>query len=94
MSSSQTIAFRVTGRVQGVGFRHFTVTQARAAALVGWVRNNADGSVSGEATGSPAALKVFKAHLQQGPPFSQVDVLDIEPLAEPTQRLNAFTVVF
>lgn len=39
----------VTGLVQGVGFRYFTVTQARRLGVQGWVRNCRDGSVELEA---------------------------------------------
>ena len=42
----------VNGLVQGVGFRYFTVTQARRLGVRGWVRNCRDGSVELEAQGS------------------------------------------
>lgn len=36
---------RFKGRVQGVGFRHFTTLQARSNELTGWVRNLGNGDV-------------------------------------------------
>ena len=41
----------MTGSVQGVSFRQTTVQQANALGLRGWVHNEPDGSVSGEAAG-------------------------------------------
>lgn len=41
----------VNGLVQGVGFRYFTVTQARRLGVRGWVRNCRDGSVEQLAIG-------------------------------------------
>lgn len=36
----KTFDFVVHGRVQGVGFRHFVATTARADGIVGWVKNH------------------------------------------------------
>lgn len=94
MSKPQTIAFQVTGRVQGVGFRHFTVTQARLLQLTGWVRNNPDGSVSGEACGTQAALEAFQDNLRQGPRFAQVTALDLKTITEPARQYNEFSVAY
>ena len=56
---------RVTGRVQGVGFRY---TAMRAAAdhpdVTGWVRNEPDGSVRCVVEGETAALDAFLADLR------------------------------
>ncbi len=47
---------RFTGRVQGVGFRATARDCAERLALVGWVRNEPDGSVLMEAQGDEATL--------------------------------------
>ncbi len=73
-------AFRVRGDVQGVGFRRFAEREARALDLAGWVRNEADGSVAGEAEGPEAALAAFRARVARGPAFGRVDELDWRPL--------------
>ncbi|PWR21188.1 acylphosphatase [Zavarzinia aquatilis] len=69
----KTLRLRVTGRVQGVGFRHFTRDAAARLGLDGWVRNRLDGSVEAVARGDAAALDAFRAALRQGPPASRVD---------------------
>lgn len=66
-----TLHFHVTGRVQGVWFRGWTQMTARGLGLVGWVRNEPDGSVRGAAQApqgvSPQALESFRLALRQGP---------------------------
>lgn len=70
------VAFRVQGYVQGVGYRRFAEREARALGLAGWVRNDSDGAVSGEAEGAEADLAAFRARLAEGPAFGQVEQLD------------------
>ncbi len=74
------IAFRVHGAVQGVGYRRFAAREAQTLDLAGWVRNEADGSVAGEAEGPEAALAAFRARLAQGPAFAAVGRLDWDAL--------------
>lgn len=64
--------FRVTGRVQGVGFRWWAEAQAQALGLAGFVRNEPDGAVSGEAAGPPEALAAFRDRLAEGPSSARV----------------------
>lgn len=66
------IHLQIHGRVQGVGFRYFTVQTARELALTGWVRNRRDGSVEVLAIGKPADLQTFQSRLKIGPPTSGV----------------------
>ena len=39
------------GRVQGVGFRYYSINKARQLGLTGWVKNLCDGSVEMEVQG-------------------------------------------
>jgi acylphosphatase len=75
------IAFRVVGRVQGVGFRWWTRRAARELGVAGWVRNEGDGSVVVHAIGPASALERLEAALRSGPMGARVDQLEsIVPL--------------
>ena len=62
----------VSGRVQGVGYRYWTIGEARRQGLDGWVRNLADGGVEILALGDPAALDRLEAACQSGPAGARV----------------------
>ena len=70
------VAFRVYGNVQGVGYRRFAAREAQNLGLAGWVRNEPDGTLSGEAEGPEATLEAFRVRLAQGPAFATVSRLD------------------
>ncbi len=63
----------VRGRVQGVGFRYYTLRQAQKLGLKGWCRNTVEGHVEVDAVGTEARLQEFLACLQKGPALSRVD---------------------
>ena len=73
----RAISVRVTGRVQGVNYRNFTVTAARGLAVEGWVRNREDGSVEAALYGAGQALSDLIAIMRKGPPDGKVDGLDV-----------------
>jgi acylphosphatase len=77
---------RVTGRVQGVGFRWSAVREARQLGLRGWVRNADDGSVEVEAEGAPSALEDFLAWLHRGPAGAFVDDVEVHPVPPGGER--------
>ena len=88
--TGKAVSFRSHGHVQGVWYRAFTQTQARHLDLVGWVRNESDGTVFGHAEGSEEALKEFISQLRVGPPSShveQVTVLWVDPM-----NMSHFTI--
>ena len=67
-----TLELRITGRVQGVGFRYALRDEANRLAVSGWVRNRSDGSVQALAQGSPEAVEALVAWARRGPPGSRV----------------------
>jgi len=65
---------RITGRVQGVGFRWWVRRQAVALNLTGWVMNADDErSVELVAEGEPAALDALERSVRVGPSGSRVE---------------------
>jgi len=76
------VRVRVTGRVQGVGFRYHTCEQARGRALTGWVRNAADGSVEAEFQGADDAVNDMVAWCRRGPRTARVDSVTPMPCEE------------
>ncbi|NEG88462.1 acylphosphatase [Bifidobacterium aerophilum] len=82
----------VTGLVQGVGFRYFAVTKARAIGVTGWVRNRYDGSVEAEAQGARADVERFMACLQSGPRFSRVAHVAVTDIAVRDDDPRSFRV--
>lgn len=67
----------VTGRVQGVFFRDNTQKEAQALNIVGWVRNNPDGTVELTAKGDEGNIDTFIKWLGHGPDMARVDDLSI-----------------
>jgi acylphosphatase len=70
----------ITGRVQGVGYRDWTITTARRLGLTGWVRNRIDGAVEALIVGEDNAVGEMIDACRRGPPMARVDNVDIEPV--------------
>jgi acylphosphatase len=81
-----TYRYRVTGRVQGVGYRYFALQEAHALGISGYAKNLPDGSVEVVAEGAAADVQAFEERLKEGPAFARVEVVDKEPLAERGDR--------
>jgi acylphosphatase len=64
---------KITGHVQGVGYRAFAAKIARALGLKGFVKNLADGSVLVEAEGPTELLDQFVLQCKKGPGWAYVD---------------------
>ena len=53
------VRVRVSGNVQGVGFRLWARGEAASLDLAGWVRNEADGSVTAQISGFDEAVSTM-----------------------------------
>jgi acylphosphatase len=86
----------VEGRVQGVGYRYFTVRVARELGISGWVRNLSDGRVEVLAVGAPRKLSHLEGELRLGPLRAEVRSLQIEEAAiepaTPNGRIEGFHI--
>lgn len=71
--SRTTVHLKITGFVQGVGYRYFCYREADQLGLTGWVRNCPDGSVEAEAQGTKDDLVTFIEHLRKGPGNARVE---------------------
>ncbi|MGZ8215846.1 carbamoyltransferase HypF [Methylomagnum sp.] len=70
---------RITGRVQGVGFRPFVSRLAQEFQLAGWVRN-CSGEVEIHAEGTADRLDAFRLALtKRAPPLAQPEPASVEP---------------
>jgi acylphosphatase len=81
MSAPDTAALRVRiqGRVQGVFYRSWTVEEARARGLRGWVRNCTDGAVEALFIGPEAVVRAMIRACRRGPELAAVVRIDEYP---------------
>ena len=83
---------RVCGNVQGVGFRIWARNEATSLGLAGWIRNEADGSVTAQIAGFDEAVSAMIERLWKGPPGASVSKVDVEEMA-PGNALVGFRIV-
>jgi len=74
----ESVTLRVRGIVQGVGFRYFTVREAKKLGVSGFVRNEPDGSVYAYAEGGKLELEDFIDVIRKGPRFGSVMEVGVE----------------
>ena len=67
----------ISGRVQGVGYRAWTVKTATHLGVLGWVRNLKSGDVEALFRGSEDKLEAMLEACKQGPILARVDKIEI-----------------
>lgn len=68
----------VSGRVQGVGFRYATFSEAQRLGVAGSVRNLPDGRVEAVFEGPPDIVEAALAFVRVGPPMASVSGVDAD----------------
>ncbi len=81
----------IEGRVQGVGFRHFTKVNAEEVGVYGWVKNLPDGRVEAVFAGPMDHIREMVNRCEQGPGSSRVDNIDVE-VEEADEDYDTFEV--
>ncbi|MDA0339125.1 MAG: acylphosphatase [Proteobacteria bacterium] len=79
--ATRTVKSRITGRVQGVGFRAWVLREARKRHLNGWVRNRNDGSVEAVFSGDFEDVTDMMLNCYIGPVGSRVTEMVTDPYA-------------
>lgn len=83
MEHRKAVRARITGRVQGVSYRVWCRAEALQLGLSGWVRNEADGSVTALLAGREAAVSSMLERLWRGPPGASVTEVTIDETDPP-----------
>jgi acylphosphatase len=82
MSAEETVRLRITGKVQGVGYRLWATHTAASLGLRGWVRNRRDGSVEALVTGRPEDVAAMVEAAHKGPAGACVAEVTATPNAD------------
>jgi acylphosphatase len=75
----KTVRLIISGRVQGVSYRYWTVGEATRRGLNGWVRNRRDGSVEALVSGPVAEVDDLVEACRTGPSAARVTGIDVTP---------------
>ena len=89
---SVRLTARVTGMVQGVGFRYWTARKADELGITGSVRNDDDGSVAVVAEGPQPVIIEFRRWLGSSQAPGRVAHVD-EKVTPAEGEFNTFNVV-
>jgi acylphosphatase len=84
--------YRISGRVQGVGYRYFASRVARGLGLTGYAKNLRDGSVEVYAIGTGAMLAALRKELQSGPRSAMVSEVLEEDAAIEAKFQRGFSI--
>lgn len=90
MAEQKIVRAVITGTVQGVWFRAWTIQEASARKLDGWVRNRRDGGVEAVFAGPATTVNTMVAECHQGPRSSTVAMVRV--LDDPGAVSQGFTV--
>lgn len=90
-TGQRTVQVLISGRVQGVYYRGWTMQTALRLGLTGWVRNRFDGQVEAVFAGEPSAVAEMLEACKRGPP--DADVADVHIVREGGAAPDGFEVL-
>jgi acylphosphatase len=79
---------KISGRVQGVGFRYSMSGEAGRLGATGWVRNRRDGTVEAVIDGAPSAVEALLAWARRGPRGAHVTEVEVAEIPESFERFE------
>jgi acylphosphatase len=83
MNDTKAVNALISGKVQGVWYRAWTVEEARKRGLAGWVRNRKDGTVEAVFAGPAEQVDDMVQACHQGPPLAKVADVAVTPASSP-----------
>lgn len=90
--SQKAAHVRITGHVQGVGFRWQAMLLARSLNIDGWIRNCQDGTVEAFIQGEKDAVTQMLQWLKIGPPRAKVEALEVS-WCETGHEIKGFNII-
>jgi len=78
----RSVHLRITGRVQGVGYRAWAIETATRLGVRGWVRNRPDGSVEALVIGADDPVEAMIEACLEGPFAARVTEVAVEEAAD------------
>jgi len=92
--NKQARRYFVSGNVQGVGYRYFTLRAAERLNLTGYARNLPDGRVEAYAVGTPDQLAKLQSALERGPWGASVREVREEHTAINPEYESGFVIIY
>ena len=83
MTDTKAVNALISGKVQGVWYRAWTVEEARKRGLAGWVRNRKDGTVEAVFAGPAEQVDDMVQACHRGPPLARVAGVAVTPASIP-----------
>lgn len=90
---SRTVNILISGRVQGVYFRRFTLNKAKDLGIKGTVRNRDDGRVEIVAQAEASILEAFIRWCHKGPITARVDQVEIIDMQTSENEFSSFEIL-
>lgn len=87
------INFKISGKIQGIGYRWFIKELAYAHNIDGWVCNLSDGNVEGEAQGKAEDLDAFLNLVKTGHPLATVESIQSQEMMDSSNTKHQFVIM-